>query len=90
MAQSEVKLRSAGLLVAKKDAEIACPRLSAGGKLIRTSHRALSLSGTAAEILIRGRPWRWGKTMLLGQDLYSDSDRKIYIRPHAMRVDTYC
>lgn len=90
MAQSEVKLRSAGLLVAKKDAEIACPRLSAGGKLIGSSHRALSLSGRTAEILIRNRPWRWGKTMLLGQDLYSDSDRKIYIRPHAMRVDTYC
>jgi hypothetical protein len=90
MAQREVKLRSVGLRIAKEDAEIACPRLSAGGKLIGTSHRALSPSGKPSEILIRDNPWRWGKTMRLGQNLYSDSDRKIYIRPHALRVDTYC
>lgn len=84
---------SAGLPVRQNHAIAACPRLSASGRPIGALSKAHALSLKLVEDHPRGEGVRYlgvVQRVARGNDPYVGSDRGIYIRPRAMRVDTYC
>lgn len=84
---------SAGLPVKQDRAWAACPRLSASGRPIRALNKAQSLSCKSVENHTRGEGVRYlgaVQRVARGTGPYVGSDRGIYRRPRAMRVDTYC
>jgi hypothetical protein len=83
----------AGLPVEINHAAAAFPKLSARGKAIATTKVHGSVPCNPAENRPQGRGFRHSDgahSMLPFIDLYLRTDRGIYLRPRAMRVDTYC
>jgi hypothetical protein len=84
---------SAGLPVKQNNAIAACPRLSASGRPIGALSKAGSMSCRPVEDHPRGEGVRYlGTVQRVARvnDPYVGPDRGIYLRPRAMRVDTYC
>jgi hypothetical protein len=84
---------SAGLPVKQGHAFAACPRLSASGRPIGALIKARSLSCKPSENQPQCEGVRYlgaVQRVARGNDPYVGSDRGIYRRPRAMRVDTYC
>lgn len=83
----------ADLPVGQNLAAVARPRLSAGGKPIGAVRNAAALPCKPDEGPLDAGRFRFGRSaqsMLPGYDRYLGSDGGVYLRPRAMRVDTYC
>jgi hypothetical protein len=83
----------ADLPVEKNIAAIAFPRLSASGKPIGALKETAALPCTLDETAQQARCFRFGRSgdgWLPRYGRYLESDRGVYLRPPAMRIDTYC
>lgn len=72
---------------------LAFPRLSAGGKSIGALKETTALPSTLDDADQQQRCFQFGRSggsWLPRYRRYLESDRRVYFRPPAMRVDTYC
>lgn len=84
---------SAALLVNQNCTSIVCPKLSARGIPIGARRKEASSSSNITDTRSRESSFQYRelrRLTLKGNDLYFSPARTIYLRPKAMRVDTYC
>ena len=84
---------SESLLVNQNCTSVVCPKLSANGIPIGARRKADSLSSNITNSQSWGRSFQYRglrQLTLQRNDLYFSPAKAIYLRPRAMRVDTYC